>query len=1097
MPPHQGRPPGVVNGRVTRAALCLVCLVGAAARSGAAAPPPTNIAGPAYGTRVTADTQYSDQYAPRNAVDGRLEAGDGCWYSKDQTPLPCALTFELAEPEDIRVVVLYQAAWHGNMYHTKDFALEVSADGKAWHSAAKGQLPDENLARLEVPLEDVRTRWLRIVVLTSYNSFQTCGLTEVELLAAGHVGFGPPAISLNRAAAPPPSLASSGFFLIAGDTGPQLAITKQPPMLYAAVRAGEEVRVAIPLTSVTRPATAGAQVQLLSGEQAEVRILVDGEATHLTLTGGARPIQATAATGADRAVATLVTRGTGGEALVRWSGLRLTVGSRSSALPVAAAPTQPGAGPPPIMPAVRPATECALLEWDWRMQDGVETPRKPSTYAEAIERMTARGDQLIADLTAAGVDLRDERKQWQLLKGERTGDSGSGEEVWRQLHRLKRSIALKNSLAKIGPLLFVKQVPGAFSHQLTQYYGRYARPGGGVFVLDRPGQSMACRQLAAGALPEGSYQHPEVSYDGRRVLFSYCQVDSAPKDTIQGEHGRYYHLYEMAADGAGLRQLTDGAFDDFSPRILPNGQFVFISTRRLGWHRCGYPGCENYTLTLAEADGSKPRTISCHETQEWDPAVLDDGRIIYTRWDYVDRAAVHYEQLWSVLPDGSGLQAVYGNMTLSPVGIWEARAVPGSKRIMATAAAHHAMTAGSIILVDVAAGVDGAPPIIRLTPDAPFPESETTVTPAWHANVAPPYTTPEAERWPGHCYRSPHPLSETYFLAAYSFDSLVGEAQGNPANMFGLYLVDRFGNKELLYRDLNIASLWPTPLRPHPRPPVLCSGAANDERDGLFLLQDIRESTPSLSGEAIKRLRVIQVLPKSTPGIDRPPMGIPSGVAGKQVLGTVPVEADGSAYFRAPAGVPLAFQALDENGLAVQVMRSATYLRPGERASCIGCHEPRTTAPLSRAPLALRHAPSTIDPAPDGSKPLSYPILVQPVLDQYCVSCHGGAQPAGGVSLTGAIKDHYTVSYLALAPRVPYSDNGNGEPLSRPGRFGARGSSVMPLLLAGHHGVKLDREAIERLATWMDANVLFYGTFDPDDQARQQRGERIAGPKLE
>ena len=179
------------------------------------------------------------------------------------------------------------------------------------------------------------------------------------------------------------------------------------------------------------------------------------------------------------------------------------------------------------------------------------------------------------------------------------------------------------------------------------------------------------------------------------------------------------------------------------------------------------------------------------------------------------------------------------------------------------------------------------------------------------------------------------------------------------------------------------------------------------------------------------------------------------------------------------------------------MMRSATYLQPGERSSCVGCHEPRITAPLARAPLALKRAPSAITPGPDGSKPFSYPILVQPVLDKYCVSCHGGAQPAGGLALTGEAKDHYSVSYLGLAPRVPYSDNGNREPLSAPGRFGARGSSVMKLLLAGHHDVKLDPESLERLATWMDANDLFYGTFDPDDQARQQRGERIAGPKLE
>ena len=180
-----------------------------------------------------------------------------------------------------------------------------------------------------------------------------------------------------------------------------------------------------------------------------------------------------------------------------------------------------------------------------------------------------------------------------------------------------------------------------------------------------------------------------------------------------------------------MRQLTDGPFDDFSPRYLPNGRIIFVSTRRGGFHRCGRGPCPVYTLATCEADGANPRVISFHETHEWDPAVLNDGRIIYTRWDYVDRDAVHFQQLWTVRADGSDVRSFYGNYTLNPVGVWEARPVPGSRKVMATAGAHHAMTAGSIILLDVTKGIDGQEPITRLTPDAPFPESETVVLPAW------------------------------------------------------------------------------------------------------------------------------------------------------------------------------------------------------------------------------------------------------------------------------------------------------------------------------------------------------------------------------
>jgi hypothetical protein len=234
-------------------------------------------------------------------------------------------------------------------------------------------------------------------------------------------------------------------------------------------------------------------------------------------------------------------------------------------------------------------------------------------------------------------------------------------------------------------------------------------------------------------------------------------------------------------------------------------------------------------------------------------------------------------------------------------------------------------------------------------------------------------------------------------------------------------------------------------------------------------------------------------------------VGLARAAPGKQVLGTVPVEQDGSAHFTVPSGVPLAFQALDARGRAVQTMRSEVYLQPGETASCIGCHEPRSAAPPAAAlPLAALRPPSRIITGPDGSKPFSYPILVQPVLDKHCIRCHNHEKPSGKVVLTGTPQGRYSVSYNALAPRVPYSQWSvslpaarNSEPTTPPGRFGARASALMTSLLAGHNKVKLSVEEIERLVTWMDANALFYGTFDPADQKRQQRGERIEGPKLE
>ncbi len=910
--------------------------------------------------------------------------------------------------------------------------------------------------------------------------------------------------------APPASRDVCGFSLIARDAGPQIAVMGPAKAFTVSVQGDEATQVAIPVTNLTAPLRIMAEVVVVYGEQAEVELEWGGKRVTQVVRGSdprTLKTEFVALEGASALVASV--RGVGGEAGVRWRRLQGEFADRSFDIPLvfAQAPEQ---FPPRALPRLRPPIEQELVEWDWRMQDGIGTEREARSWITAIEETLRRGDELLHDLVAAKTPLDDlpvlweaARREWKTLAESAPAEESRKEALWRRTHQLRRRIALKNPLANVGPLLFVKHVPSNFSHQLTQYYGRDARPGGGVFVLDAPGKSMECRQLAQ--LPSGSYLHPEVSWDGQRVLFAYCNADSAPIGR-ESHPERQYHLYEMTADGSGLRQLTEGPYDDFSPRYLPDGKILFLSTRRGGFHRCGRGPCPVYTLTVAEADGSHPRTISFHETHEWDPAVLHDGRIIYTRWDYVDRNAVYYQQLWSARPDGSDVRAYYGNNTFNPVGIWEARPVPDSHLVMATAGAHHAMTAGSIILLDRERGGDGLEPISRLTPDALFPESEIPVQ-GWNAPAgvpSPPSAPPEARRWPGHCYRTPYPLSDRYFLAAYSFAPLIGEPHANAANMFGIYWVDRFGNKELLYRDLNISSLWPTPLRAKPRPPQLASTRRETEKaEGTFFVQNVYESWPKLPADAtVERLRIVQVLLKTTPHANLPKVGLANASPGKQILGSVPVEADGSAYFRAPAGVPLLFQALDERGMAVQTMRSLTYLQPGEQATCVGCHAYPSRAPSpGLSALASARPPSAIAAGPDGSWPLSYPLLVQPVLDKHCVRCHGGDQPAANVVLTGEPQGEFSASYRALAPLTSYSQwNGppaaNAEPRTRPGVFGARGSRLMQLLLEGHQGVSLSAEDIERLAAWMDANSLFYGTFDLHDQKRQQQGERIAKPAL-
>ncbi|MDO4584414.1 MAG: hypothetical protein Q4D62_09960 [Planctomycetia bacterium] len=763
-----------------------------------------------------------------------------------------------------------------------------------------------------------------------------------------------------------------------------------------------------------------------------------------------------------------------------------------------------------------------LIEWDWRLQDGIETPREPRTFRQAVEKILSRWNS------------PEWKQRFQTLSRNSATDE-AWEAFWKEVHVAKRAELLAHPAFHVGKLLFVKHVPSVMSHQLTQVYGYCARPGGGIFVLEAPGKTFQTRSLTEKTFPMGNFMKSEISPDGKTIYVPFCECSTAPKMWRDPEKmSQRYQIYAMNSDGSNVRPLTQGEADSFAPVASPTGEIIYLSTLRGTFHRCGAGPCYLYTLTLMDAQGGNIRPISFHETNEWDPTVLDNGRILYTRWDYVDRNAIHYQNLWQTRLDGTDVRIFYGNNTFVPCGIWEARQVPGSNKIMGIGGPHHGMSAGSVILVDPTQGVDGSRPITRLTPDVAFPETEETLaygtgymdfdTPSrggWFTNL-PGERLPLSEsqrRWPGQTFKSPFPLSEDYFIASFSYDRIIGEMGANPPNQYGLYFADRWGNRELIYRDTNISSLWAMPLVPLKRriydgftpyvvsdaiPPVVDKWEIPQNVFGTMLMQNVYDADPKLpEGTKITALRIVQVLPKSTPNANSPMVGYANASPGKQILGTVPVESDGSAYFELPACTPVLFQALDEQGRAVQTMRSLTYVQPGENANCIGCHEDRMKTPetTARQTLAASRPISKIEPGPDGSKPFSYPRLVQPVLDKYCVQCHNADKP-NGVILTGEIEGHYTKSYNQLEKYVSYSawgrPNNNHEPLTQPGQFGTLGSPLAQYLEPTHYDVRMTPAEKERLYLWMDGgNSLFYGTFHFNDQKRQQQGEIITGPDAE
>ncbi|MBC8873512.1 MAG: hypothetical protein H8E44_29080 [Planctomycetes bacterium] len=750
----------------------------------------------------------------------------------------------------------------------------------------------------------------------------------------------------------------------------------------------------------------------------------------------------------------------------------------------------------------------AMVQEDWRQQDRTEADNHQS-YGDAIAKHVESTKLLIAHLQAArrASFLIDEARQLDELAA-RAASEESPRSVYLKLRLLKRRIALTNPLMDFGQLLFCKRVPTSYSHLVMQYYGWRARPGGGLFVLEHPGYSLRCRDILGGKLETGNVLEPRLSYDARRIVFSYVDCPDGPLDPAKVSNddpsdSNFYHIYEAGVDGAGPVQLSDAPFDDMMPCYLPDGGIAFVSTRRKGYARC-FGGqfstrWDVYTLHRMDSDGGNVRTLSYHDTNEWFPTVSNTGHVLYARWDYIDRDAVTHQNLWASRADGTNPIAVWGNATSKPHCTFQPQPIPGSNKIIFTASAHHSIAAGPITIVDPSVAADGEEALERITPEIPFPEAESRDIREY--------------------YTAPWPLSEDFYLVGYSPYPLVWEPGANPANALGIYLLDRWGNRELIYRDPRIGSTNPCPLRPRPMPPALPSDVPEDVAPiGEMVVSDVYEGLGDVPRGHIKQLRIVQILPKTTNIANSPPIGMAREENSRAALGTVPVEPDGSARFLVPAGKTLLFQALDKDGFAYQTMRSATYVQPGERVSCVGCHEHKMTTPIRTCAdlMALARSPSRIDPGPWGGRPFSYVEVVQPVLDKHCVSCHGDEKTEADIALTGEPFEMYSRSYVTLMQDeeafwhagtnpenaakflVPRYGGRNQVQTTPPGgMYGARGSRLIKLLEEGHEDVKLDADEMKRLALWIDLNAIFYGVYLPEEQARQLRGELVGMPEVQ
>ena len=585
----------------------------------------------------------------------------------------------------------------------------------------------------------------------------------------------------------------------------------------------------------------------------------------------------------------------------------------------------------------------------------------------------------IEDLTATfgprypqGAEFREQasalrKSAGQLADKAQAGDVKASEQladVLAQGIKLKRQAMLSNPLVSGQPILFINRPQYAPDHHATETIfqtheintGSF-QGGGAMKVLSLEGPALEEKVRTVIAVPKGIARDPDVAFDGLRIVFSM-------RHDVEDE----YHVYEINADGSGLRQLTWGArLSDVDPLYLPNGRIAFSSTRDVKYCQCNRHIMPN--LFSMNADGSNVIQIGGNDLTELHGSLLSDGRILYDRWEYVDRHFGPSFGLWTMNPDGTNHALFYGNNSWAPGAIIDARQIPGSERVVCIFGSCHDRPWGALAIVDRRMGMDGSEPVVKLWPETGRSLLKQDDLSSNYSGAIDLFVSLRPK------YEDPYPLADAegrgagkYFLVS----RMVSDAAGEPASTerMALFLVDTFGNTQLLH-DEAPGCFDATPLAPRARPLDIPARTNLAKREGSFYVYNVYEGTgmDKVPAGTIKYLRIVEAPPKRAwskegGGIDatQAPVMNWNCTNNKAIIGDVPVEADGSAYFTLPANTFVFFQALDKDKMMVQSMRSGTMIRPGEATGCVGCHENRRAAVPNNRKIATRRPPRAQSP---------------------------------------------------------------------------------------------------------------------------------------
>jgi hypothetical protein len=607
-----------------------------------------------------------------------------------------------------------------------------------------------------------------------------------------------------------------------------------------------------------------------------------------------------------------------------------------------------------------------------------------------------------------------------------------------------RDRALAGPLAGCEEIIFAQRVSGRdhwygnFGHYSDGHAGHYAPPSTpsslDYFKYAFGDGGRLCRfNLRTEKLtvllddPQGGVRDPHVHYDGQKILFSY-----RPGGTT------VYHLYEIDADGTNLRQLTDGPDNDIEPIYAPDGAIIFCSSRCRRYVPCWKT--QVATLYRCNADGTEIRMLSNNAEQENTPWMLPDGRVLYMRWEYVDRNQLLYHHLWTVNPDGTSVMVYFGNQYPGYVMI-DAKPIPNSTKIVASFSPGHGLAEhmGYVTIVDLRRGPDDMAMTRRVSASS---------------------------------YRDPYPLAEDLFLVA---------------DNKGIHFLTGEGRAEVVYGSEPTGDRWqchePRPLRARPREAIVSSRVASQQPSGRLVLSDIYEGRNMAGVERgqVKQLLVLEQLPKPvnfSGGSE--PLTVGGSFTLQRVLGTVPVEADGSAYFEAPALRSLFFVALDADEMSVKRMQSFVTVQPGETTSCVGCHEQRTRTPHLRDLRvldAMKRPPSRIAPYEHLPDVLDFPRDIQPILDRHCVKCHNHDRRDGDMNLSGDRTPYYSTAYWTMFSKSLVVDGRNMHGNRPPRTIGTSASRLMTCLDQSHYEVRVSDQERATIRTWIDSGATYSGTY--------------------